>query len=353
MDSNGSDVSQADSCKFVVLDSQEESPFPAPGERTLLSTLPGLHIENVGVSVSDVSMSEDRQKTGADENLSDEESPPARIAITHVTDTGSEAEPSKIQPSQRPPIIVAETETQSDTDGGVISDTAAGRSMPEAPLDGSSDDPDKTIKAPLVVDVSEGEKTLQGDQDSSGRSSGKYLLGSGIEWELSHTQGAHLTSKSRGQGSPAVRAQDDTRKMHSPKDLFAAQESDDDDDDDKQGVLTPSEHISSLQVSQALVPETLDNDSLEDIPPSVEAYGSIPVIIPSSPTAQVSDKDSSEDEPGSYRPEELSTLDPDTKHKPAVGGSTSGSGSSSRSGKQSVESENKSTGNSRESIKVS
>lgn len=49
MDSNGSDVSQPDSCKFVVLDSQEESPFPASGERTLLSTLPGLHMENVSL----------------------------------------------------------------------------------------------------------------------------------------------------------------------------------------------------------------------------------------------------------------------------------------------------------------
>ncbi|KAK7116811.1 TP53-binding protein 1-like isoform X3 [Littorina saxatilis] len=78
-------------------------------------------------------------------------------------------------------------------------------------------------------------------------------------------------------------------------------------DDDDRPVSTPSRHMPSLQLSgeAMLVPETVE-ESLGDqeICPTPEAYGSMPFIIPSTPTLQ----DVAEGGEKEYNPSEAETL---------------------------------------------
>ncbi|XP_013401840.1 uncharacterized protein LOC106167315 isoform X2 [Lingula anatina] len=77
-------------------------------------------------------------------------------------------------------------------------------------------------------------------------------------------------------------------QSNSQEDLFPCSQN------TNQRVATPSEYMGSLQFSQheVLAMDTLESDSqsVNYIPPSPGAYGSVPVIIPSSPTALSDDE---------------------------------------------------------------
>ncbi|XP_046554219.1 mucin-17-like [Haliotis rubra] len=93
--------------------------------------------------------------------------------------------------------------------------------------------------------------------------------------------------------------------------LFPPTLSQDEETDQQEHIVsTPSEHLSSLQLScePVRVVETVD-ESLDVLAPSPEAYGDIPIIIPSSPTAGEVEPDEC-----AYNPDADKTLEADDRH---------------------------------------
>ncbi|XP_069136776.1 uncharacterized protein [Argopecten irradians] len=90
------------------------------------------------------------------------------------------------------------------------------------------------------------------------------------------------------------------------------------DQEDNRESSTPSEFIGSLQLSNQpmLVPETVDEEE-NAIPPSPTAYGNVPMIIPSSPTAgKTTDSDIDDLDEHEFNPAAESTFadNPTTRH---------------------------------------
>ncbi|XP_067666532.1 TP53-binding protein 1-like isoform X2 [Haliotis asinina] len=118
--------------------------------------------------------------------------------------------------------------------------------------------------------------------------------------------------------SPIYESQDEditARKASSSRQnlqkLFPPTLSQDEETDHQEHIVsTPSEHLSSLQLScePVRVVETVD-ESLDVLAPSPEAYGDIPVIIPSSPTAGEAEPDEC-----AYNPDIDRTLEAEDRH---------------------------------------
>lgn len=297
-----------------VDDDEEEEEEQGLGRNNLLPPLnhPSGHILVGGESSHESDVDRARPAILASDTATD----------TTIPETVSESEGGGI--SDAPTVVVSDTEghgqrfstSVSPAFAGLVPSPATGRFVPEREC--SSVENTSTLSS-ITSCYSSSDDQRAADGISKKRGPGKWSLASNEQFlyqggisrkiytssetspeksqnqrktirkeKLIRTSGTSLLLSKENQGASQAGVAERENFISSQQDLFHETETAPPSTED-QIIGTPAETIGSLQFSQThLVPETLeDSQSLNYIPPSPDAYGSAPLIVPDSPTADV------------------------------------------------------------------